>query len=167
MYLFTPNTLIKSNEINANFAESILSTSHKNSYMFFVWRSAAWNMGNNAAAHLAFDSINYDIGGCYDTGLGRFTAPVSGYYWLFAQMTANTISGAGMYAAIYKNGTEYVLGDYKVPVGYTGGFGTSVSVAVTSYFNAGQYASIYSYGANNTGHTGGKATRFEGRFISK
>lgn len=142
-------------------------TTDSNPYKFLAYRSAAYTWGNNAFAYLTCDAELFDTNGDYSTSTGRYTAPVDGYYYVFAQARGATKSGSGMYVGIYKSGSEYFLGGNQVPVGYTGSFGTSCTAEGILYMTAGQYVQMGTYGAVNTGQTGYNATRFGGYLISR
>ena len=62
---------------------------------------------------LVFETEDFDIGGNYDTSNGRFTAPITGIYWLsFDSLTATDTSGSSnattdaVYVDFQKNGTS-------------------------------------------------------------
>lgn len=138
-----------------------------NPYKFHVYRNAAWTAGNNVDAKVVFDTEAFDTNSNFDTTTGRYTIPVTGYYSLSATVGFATISGAGVEVWLHKNGSRYMRGNGGVPVGYTGGFGTSLTLPVDcAYFTAGDYLEICAYGANNTGNTGLAATYFMGHLVS-
>lgn len=66
-------------------------------------RAGTYSNGSNIT--IVFDSVHTNIGGCYNTSNGRFTAPVSGIYRFdcFVQKR----SGGALNLYWYKNGSGY------------------------------------------------------------
>jgi len=107
MIIFTPNTVIKSAELNSNFAE-IVSNSNSNPYKFSVYRNAAANTGNNTYAVIAFDTKEFDTGNNVSTLTGIFTTPIAGFYHFEARFGATTTRAI---IALFKNGVEFKRGN--------------------------------------------------------
>jgi len=166
MIIFTPNTVIKSTEVNSNFSEAIDSTAMTNNYKFSVYRNAAWTAGNNAYAKVVFDTEVFDSNNNFASG--TYTVPATGYYQLNACVSINTVTGAGTIIALYKNGSFFMAGRSGVEgSGYTGGFQTSSTFSSLVYLTSGDTLDIYSYSANQAGGTGQGYTYFNGYFVSK
>lgn len=146
-------------------AKDNLSTD-SNPYKFSAYRSSAFNWGNNAFAKVTFNTEQFDTNSNYDTSTGRYTAPVTGFYFIRANVRGNHISGSGCSIEVRKNGSTVLSGDSIVPVGYTGGFGLQVSVHGLVSLTAGDYLEVWAYGANNSGHTG-LYTIFQGFLMSR
>lgn len=113
-------------------------TSMKLDYKFSAYRNAAFNFTSSLAL-LTFDTKNFDTGTNYDTSTGKFTAPVTGFYF-FNWQVLSTTTGNGYTAALYKNGVEiargsdvFINGTPFLTVG-TGGGTKLVSASATDYF---------------------------------
>ena len=86
---------------------------------------------------IVFNTVVKNIGNCYSTSTGRFTAPVSGiYYASFTFYSNNTATNPR--PAIMKNGALYVQDN--------GSYGKSISCAV--YLNAGDYLTAGAYNSS-------------------
>lgn len=139
-----------------------------NPYKFFVYRSTAWNWGNNAYAKVNFNAEVFDTNNDYDATTNfRYDVPVDGFYWFYAMFRGDTISGSGTNGELRKNGVGIVQGDASVPVGYTGGFSHGIQIMTLLYCQAGDYIEIFSYGGNNVGHVGQTETHFQGFLVSQ
>lgn len=177
MIIFTPNTVIKSTEINSNFAElkdgtgidngAITMPKISNPYMFRAYRSGAWNLGSNAEAIVVLDAITSDPNNNFDTSTGKYTVPIDGYYFFTCQMNGDTKSGSGIYTSIMRNGATVARGDGGVPVGYTGTFPTSCNAQCLLYCSAGDLIHMISYGgASHAGNTGATITYLQGFLVN-
>lgn len=112
-------------------------------YMFSVYRNAALTPpGSNV---LTCDTKEYDIGSNVDivTNLGRFTAPVEGFYHFNGQITVG--ASARALIMVFKNGVEWKRG-----TDFTAGAGGGASaISVDLKLIAGDYVEIVC----NTGGT--------------
>lgn len=83
-----------------------------NDYKFFAYRSSAQSTVNGSAK-VNFNAELYDSGSNYDAATNfRFTAPIAGFYFFFANVAENTGgSGTDMGVKLYKNGVEYIRGN--------------------------------------------------------
>jgi hypothetical protein len=89
----------------------------------------------NFTGTLIFDTTQVNVGGHYNTGNGRFTAPVTGsYYFIFA-----TIVGAtGNFVVQFRKNGSNIDG-----VGYCTSDGNATGVvAKVIYLNAGDYVNV-------------------------
>jgi len=164
MIIFTPNTVIKSTEVNSNFSESLDVTKFTNNYRFSVYRSAAWNAGNNTYAKVVFDTEIFDTNNNFASG--TYTVPVTGYYQLNACLSIGTNTGTGTIAALYKNGALFMQGRSGVEgSGYSGGFQTSSPISVFVNLTAGDTIDVYSYGNGQAGAASAPYTYFNGYFV--
>lgn len=146
-------------------AKDNLSTD-SNPYKFSAYRSSAFTWGNNTFAKVTCNTEQFDTNSNYDTSTGRYTAPVTGFYYVHGQVRGDHKSGSGMSVEIRKNGSGVFSGDTLVPVGYTGSFGFQISASGMISLTAGDYIELYAYGAANTGQTG-LGTLFQGFLISR
>lgn len=143
-----------------------LTTTDSNPYKFSAYRSTAFTWGNNTFAKITCNTEQFDTNNNYDTSTGRYTAPVTGFYYVHGQVRGDHKSGSGMSVEIRKNGSEVFSGDTMVPVGYTGTFGFQLSANGIIALTAGDYIELFCYGAANTGQTG-LGTIFQGFLISR
>lgn len=76
---------------------------------FRSYRNAA--LSTDSDVDIVFDTETFDQSGWYDTGNGRYTPGVAGYYALSGIVTAGSILTADKYfrLAIYKNGSNVSL----------------------------------------------------------
>lgn len=113
-----------------------------NPYMFRARRVSAQNMGNAAFAIVNFDTEDYDRNNNFDvtTNVGRYTAPVAGYYQFNARIAGSATSQ--MLIALYKNGSLYARGSHSLG---NGTYGAVYSDVVQSAAN--DYWEIYSFGS--------------------
>jgi len=163
MIIFTPNTVIKSTEVNSNFSEAIDSTAHTNNYKFSARRSTA-QTPNGAA--IVFNTELFDTNSNYDITNGRYTAPVTGYYQI------NTWCMFGVTAApqdpeivLRKNATATAIGYAHFVNMYNGGSNGVVTISTLVQLTAGDY--IYVTGANLAVATAAHENGFNGYFVSK
>ena len=71
---------------------------------FYAYQGAA---GTTATGPIAFSSTRINVGGCYNTSNGRFTAPVSGNYMFFGHLLHRGNGTTGnMEPTFYKNGSN-------------------------------------------------------------
>lgn len=175
LYSFSPNTVIESSKVNANFeglADGseiqngvITNEHHKFTIGAKAYRNAAFIItGGGGAEKLSLDAEVYDVGSDYDTTNGRFVAPVTGYYLVAAQIGVNN-SGLSeqVIISIYVNGASYSLSK---------AYGTSTTddpasgVTDIVYATAGQYIEMYvDATANVDVQTGSAATYMSVTFL--
>ncbi len=127
MIIFTPNTLIKSTEVNANFTESLDVTAHNNPYKASARVSATQNINDITITIIAFDTEEFDTNNNFNNTAGNYdyTAPVTGYYQVNCNAgifdTGEKYVAANLY--VYKNGTSirvYTQNPYPAVVTATG-----------------------------------------------
>ncbi len=106
-------------------------------------------------ATFQFNATNYNVGSCFNTANGRFTAPVNGTYLFHATSYFYKNSGFdGSYVYIWfsRNGNQNYL-DVKVRGHvYTAGNYFSGEIAQYTYLNAGDYVEyvVYTSASNDT-----------------
>lgn len=86
---------------------NLKTTKFSNPSKFLLGRNAAYTLPSTFNP-VAFDTKIFDTGSNVDVSvhLGRFTAPVAGFYRFEAATIANLTSGDHAYGGIAKNGTE-------------------------------------------------------------
>jgi hypothetical protein len=88
-----------------------------------------------SAGVVAFDNVFHNIGGHYNTSTGRFTAPVSGVYFISATGGKDSNSGAGWGFDIRRNGTTVSRIELaSATFGYTWKTGSAVVQASANDF---------------------------------
>lgn len=132
-------------------------------YKFHAYRNSAQNAGNGAFAIINFDTELFDTGSNFDvtTNVGRFTAPVAGFYQFNAR--ASMAAGANTIIALYKNGSVYQRGSHSTGAGTNGcTYSNLVQVAANDYFE------IYSFAGGGALEVGssGLSTYFSGFLVS-
>jgi len=96
-----------------------------------------------SSGNIVFQSVNRNIGGCYNNTNGRFTAPVAGTY-SFSFSTLLYTMGYNSLAQMHVNGTASYygmssLGTYGAFTGSYAGQGATVVVGLS----AGDYVNVY------------------------
>lgn len=131
-----------------------------NPYKFSVYRNAAFSSPANTVSLITFDNTNFDTSSSYSTSTGKFTAPVNGFYWFSALVSAGDTND---YAALYKGGIENIRGQQIVST--TGVFGAYVGGFLS--LSAGDYIQVYLFSsAANVGNSGASKTYFQGFLVS-
>ena len=131
-------------------------TAVKNSYKFSVYLAAnQTGVADSVLTKVNYDTKRYDTSSNVDvvTNKGRFTAPVSGYYFIncYVLMTfSNGIAGISCISSIYVNGSEYRRGDTVSTASATFSVMTA-RAAETIFVNAGDYIEHYAYGDVSAG----------------
>lgn len=124
----------------ANFSTS--TTAISNPYKFSAYRNAAQNTGNTGFAIVNFDTELFDTNNDFDvtTNVGRYTAPVNGFYFFSANVSSIGVSD--FLATLYKNGTILRYGS-RIPTGTVGN--TNCTVTSLLQLTAGDYIEVYTY----------------------
>jgi hypothetical protein len=162
MIIFSPNTIIKAADVNANFTESTDVASQVNPYKFSARRSTA-QTPNGAA--IVFNTELFDTNSNYDITNGRYTIPVSGFYQI------NTWCMFGVTAApqdpeivLRKNATATSIGYAHFVNMYNNVSNGVVTISTLVQLTAGDY--IYVTGANLAVGTGAHENGFNGILVS-
>jgi len=134
-------------------------------YKFRAYRNGAQNCGNATLAIVNFDTENYDTGNNFDvtTNVGRFTAPVAGFYQFDSWITYVT-GGAGSFRiALYKNGSIVTSGFQYFTAGNVT---TTIGVNDVLQLSATDYVEVYLQGLGGAITTGTANNYFAGRIVS-
>lgn len=165
MVIFTPNTVIRSTEINSNFADSIDLGKHTNNYTFMAYVNTAFNTTAGAWATLRCNAEVYDTNSNYDTTNYAYTAPVSGIYNFSVTALFFSQPGTPVLIGLGKNWTSgdetYRLGEIPNCGGNTTISGsTDVKLVAGDVVKPLQYAQ----GTLAVGTTA-RLARFSGHFV--
>lgn len=164
MIVFTPNTVILSADINANFSAALLDTNHINNYRFSAYLGSTQVTVNNTWTKLNFDTETYDSNSNYDTTNYRYTAPVTGYYQFTVNATLQNQAANVFLIGISKDGTNEFrrLGQNPNCTGDISLRGTA-DVPLT----AGEYVYAIYYNSNGTKNIYSSAiySQFSGKYI--
>ena len=134
---------------------------------FLAYGSGGWQSGTTNGigtwAWGRFINVQHNQGGHYNSTNNRFTAPVSGVYYLYVQAYHNSTAYAR--AQLWVNGGHGGAMPYALSHGRnTSGDSTLVS-AMNVYLNAGDYVHPALYMDNGSIYYGGGHTYFSGYLI--
>lgn len=146
-------------------ALSLATQTLSNPYKFSAYRAAAQNAGNATFAIVNFDTELFDTNNNFDvsTNIGRYTAPVAGFYQFNARVGTNQGSGTHrLLASLYQNGVEVSRGN-DVQAGFFNGSQVSDLLQLA----AGDYVEVYTFADAALAIEPGRATaRFSGFLFS-
>jgi hypothetical protein len=138
-----------------------------NPYKFHAYRNAGFTTGSPGLVQ--FDTELFDTNNNFDvtTNIGRYTIPVTGFYWLHSMVTVTVNNtGAGLVPYMYKNGSLYKQGASEL-TGDTPSWDRGLEVSTFDQFTAGDYVEIYIYGSGYPASVGSAKTYFMGYLVSK
>lgn len=127
-----------------------------------AYRNGAFTVG--AEADIVFDTENFDIGGDFNTTTGEFTAPITGYYHVDANLSITNIGdGEQVILRVYLNATAVAL---ATGVGSAAGSDPRINVSDIIFAQAGDLILATSNcGASVTGGVGSSLTYIAIHFI--
>jgi len=159
--------LIFGTRLNANFLESMKISSegyvtNPARPVFDVAKNDGAVSSTNA---IVFNVENVNIGSHYDTSNGRFTAPVTGTYFLYyGGIKQNTNSLARI--KLLKNGTgDYMNNDRELRIDTGANYGDNASMNVIVSLTAADYVQVYVTAGTVYG-TDASYTHFGGYLLS-
>lgn len=178
MISFYPNQQIKSADLNANFSGladgselldgAVDQVKISNPYKFRAYRSASYNGTSGAVVQL--NATDFDTSDAYNTSTYTYTIPVSGYWYVSAQVISESSGGTGYFAYLKVNGTTNIniTGGH---IAYYSNTGTYARVAGSTiyYFEAGDTVKLYWAGITGAAGTiaaGRSATNMSGFLVS-
>lgn len=175
MITFTPESVIRSAELNANFSGladgseildgAITIPKISNPYKFWAYKTSDYAQSTGKVNLL---SILYDTNGDYDNTTNyRYNVPVDGYYQFSFSIIHNVTAGNGYYASIKINGS-YAIQGTRIISAYTnpGGWNCSNGSGLV-YCTAGQYVELYYQGDSRTIVAGAPNTFLSGYLVSE
>jgi len=158
MIIFTPNTVIKSADVNLNFTEALKTSNHVNPYKFHAYRNAAWT-ATSGLSKVDFDAEVFDTNNNFASG--TYTVPLTGFYQFNATVTlaGNTTR---IFVSIYKNAgaTELARNDTNISNAVALAFSCNVSCYVK--LTAGETVDVRQASANVAGAVAPHFTYFSG-----
>jgi hypothetical protein len=105
--------------------------------------------GSQSSGTLVFNSVQFNVGSCYNNSTGRFTAPITGKY-LFAFYGITGLVEGNTYINLNKNNSPYGISTYA---GGTSSYYRNLSFSVILDLNVNDYielvvgaASVYAAG---------------------
>lgn len=136
-----------------------------NPYKFSVYRSAAQALVATTETKIPFDTELFDTNNNFDSTTNyRYTAPVSGYYFLEGGIEVTVITPSVLYVVFYKNGSVLARGeDIRANC-------QSVHNSMLVQATAGDYFELYYYSSASGGSMASatnKSTRFNGFLVSR
>jgi hypothetical protein len=118
MIIFTPNTVIRSTDVNSNFSEVATIQAQVNPYKFSVYRTAAYATVANTWTKYPFNLEKYDTNNNFDITTNTYTVPITGYYFFTGRINMEQ-SGMGRgIISIWSSGSELLRGvDFSTTTG--------------------------------------------------
>ena len=121
------------------------------SIAFSAWNSTPTTLAANTVTKVAFQTVEFDIGGNFDNVTNyRFVAPKNGVYHFDAQVWLSSVNilTASMYnIVLYVNGTQFKLGNQGAVYNAAA---TVSSLSVELQLNATDYVEIYCENGNTS-----------------
>lgn len=104
MIIFTPNTVIRSTEVNSNFDDSVDLSKHTNPYKFHAYNTTTQIPSGATWTKMAMGTEVYDTNNNFASNV--YTAPVSGFYHFGVRCLFFSQNGTPVLIAIGKNWTS-------------------------------------------------------------
>jgi hypothetical protein len=126
-------------------ADGNVTTPNNPAFRAYYSVNSTWAIA--AGADFIFNATEYNIGSCYNTSNGRFTAPVAGVYQFnFYSIVLGAYTDAAI--AFRKNG-GYPASGYNIHFSPTTGNWSNIVYTTSLYLNAGDYVYMTSGAATN------------------
>ena len=128
-----------------------------NNPSFSARMSAHQSVGDNVTTKVAFDTVNFQTSGTYDTGNYRFTPGVAGNYQFMINVVGDSQATANLYAItvkLYKNGSSIAEQSDGVNFNFVDNYPRQapVSFNVTDTSDADDYYEVFT-AINDTSST--------------
>lgn len=151
MIIFTPNSVIKSADVNLNFNNLKTGVDIDNGVIALekmkatiacrAYNSTSQSITSGAARKVTLDVENFDAGNNFDTANSRFAVPTTGYYHVDAGLEfQNVAAGEQGIIFIYVGGSVVATSKGYGPVLNDD---PSATVSTVLYATAGQFIELY------------------------
>ena len=129
---------------------------------FRAYRTSSWVIPTTTWTDFAAQATIFNYGNNYDSGTGRFTAPVTGLYWFHAQWFGSVAPNRGI-AALYVNGTQSGSGRgvQTLYLGSTSNGGITYAATGLINLTAAEYVNFMTYQ-----ESGGNVTANNSNYLS-
>lgn len=123
------------------------------------------SLSNTTNTVVIFDVAETNIGNCYNTSNGKFTAPIAGFYHFSASILVSNGGATRIDLSFHKNGSPLVAHEFR------DGGATSTNASVTAscdaYLNATDYIEVITalHGANGSIYSEPKFWNFSGFLV--
>jgi hypothetical protein len=165
MIIFSPNTIIKAADVNANFTESTDVASQVNPYKFSAYMSATQSTVATTWTKLQMNTEEYDTNSNYSTSTYGYTAPVTGYYLFSVMSQMLSQAGSPFLVGFSKDGTTEYLRGQEVP-NTTGNITLNGTHIIKLTSGDVLYPMYYSGQASKTLNSGIVVSKFSGILVS-
>jgi hypothetical protein len=135
-------------------------TTDSNPYKFRAYRLTTQAHTTNVSLKIQLNTEDFDTNNNFDSTTNyRYTAPVSGFYWLSGTTRSDTGSAVQTQCYIYKNGAVELCGTQ-----YAGIFPAS-TVSGLVQLAAGDYVELWAYWGANNNVSSGRTESYLGGFL--
>jgi hypothetical protein len=132
--------------INSN---GVITTPFQPAFRAYYSVNGFWNLNTNELFN--FDSVEYNIGGCFNTSNGSFTAPVAGVYQFnFYTIVYGAVTNGAV--AFRRNGVPPTSGHNVHFSPSVAGAWSNVVYTTSIYLNVGDYVQMYNTGGYTQYH---------------
>ena len=165
MIIFSPNTIIKAADVNANFTESTAIASQVNPYKFSAYMSATQSTVATTWTKLQMNTEEYDTNSNYNTSTYGYTAPITGYYMFSVMVQLLAQAGVVFIVGFSKDGTTEFLRGQEIP-NTTGNITLTGTHIIKLTSGDVLYPMYYSGQASKTLNSGIVVSKFSGILVS-
>lgn len=165
MIVFSPNTVIRAADVNANFTESTAIENQVNPYKFSAYMSATQSTVATTWTKLQMNTEEYDTNSNYSTSTYGYTAPVTGYYIMTVMVQLLSQAGVPFIVGFSKDGTTEYLRGQEIP-NTTGNITLAGTHLIKLTSGDVIYPMYYSQSASKTLNSGSVLSRFSGILVS-
>lgn len=114
-----------------------------------------YNPGSNVTGNLVFGATNHNIGSCYNTSTGRFTAPVAGRYFFYTQLLMSPTGGGDVRFDINGSNTTSIYGESDESGTYKQlSLGCVFNLNLNDYVQVNVFGGATCYGGSYSSFTG-------------